>query len=81
MMIRSTIIHQLQSVAKDQGKTLAPLSDELPLLHSGLDSLGIATLIARLEDELGLDPFGTGNEMATPVTLGDLIGLYENAPR
>jgi acyl carrier protein len=79
MTIRSTIIEQMQSVARDQGKPLAALSDELPLLQSGLDSLGIATLIARLEDELGLDPFGTGDEMATPVTVGDLIGLYENA--
>jgi acyl carrier protein len=79
MTIRSTIIEQMQSIAKERGKSLVGLTDELPLLRSGLDSLGIATLIARLEDELDLDPFGTGDDVATPVTVGDLIKLYEGS--
>ena len=31
--------------------------DDLVLLDSGLDSLCFAILVARLEDELGVDPF------------------------
>jgi hypothetical protein len=58
---------------------LPPLNDDLPLLESGLDSLGFAILVARLEDQLGTDPFAAEGEVAFPVTLGDFIGLYEGA--
>ena len=34
MSIRLTIISQIQQVATEQKKTLAPLSDDLPLLES-----------------------------------------------
>ena len=77
--IRATILEQVKIVAEQQNKQLAPLTDKLPLLESGLDSLCIAILVANLEDELGLDPFGSGNDVAMPVTLGDFIRLYEHA--
>lgn len=79
MTIRETITTQITEVAQQQGKTLQPLTDDLPLLESGLDSLCIAIVVANLEDELGIDPFSTGEEARFPVTLGDFIGLYENA--
>ncbi len=79
MTIRETITTQITEVAQQQGKTLLPLTDDLPLLESGLDSLCIAIVVANLEDELGIDPFSTGEEARFPVTLGDFIGLYENA--
>ncbi len=69
----------METIAAQHGKTLAPLTDALPLLDSGLDSLCIAILVANLEDELELDPFGSGNDVVIPVTLGDFIRLYENA--
>ena len=78
MTIRSTITDQMTLVARLQKQTLAPLSDDLPLLDSGLDSLSLAILVANLEDELDLDPFGAGN-VAIPKTIGDFIRLYENA--
>ena len=80
MTIRETVLGQVRLIAAQQGRTLAPLADGLPLLESGLDSLCIALLVANLEDELGIDPFGTGDVVQIPQTLGDLIGLYENAP-
>jgi acyl carrier protein len=49
------------------------------LLDSGLDSLGIAILVARLEETLGFDPFSKTDETAYPVTLGDFIRFYEQA--
>jgi acyl carrier protein len=76
--IRTAVIDQVKSVAQQQGKALQPLTDSLPLLESGLDSLCIAIIVANLEDELGLDPFGSGDNLAMPKTLGDFIRLYEN---
>jgi hypothetical protein len=60
---------------------LPPLSDTLVLLDSGLDSLGFAILVARLEDTLGFDPFTASDDVYFPVTLGDFIRVYENAAK
>ena len=76
--IRSVILDQITIIASQQRKELVPLTDSVPLLDSGLDSLCLAILVAHLEDETGLDPFSAGNA-AIPVTLGDFIALYENA--
>jgi hypothetical protein len=79
MSVRSTILEQIARVADQQGKKLAPLTDDLRLLDSGLDSLCIAIVVASLDDELGLDPLSEGDDVAFPVTLGDFIHLYESA--
>lgn len=79
MNVKSTIHDQIVQVAKEQGKTLAPLSDGLVLLESGLDSLCFAVLVARLESILGTDPFVADDDVQFPVTLGDLIRLYDHA--
>lgn len=79
MTIRSTILDQMATIAKLQHKELAPLTDKLPLLESGLDSLCLAILVANLDDELGLDPFGSGEGAEIPVTIGEFIQLYESA--
>ena len=79
MANRSTIIAQFEQVAREQGKKLAPLSDDLVLLESGLDSLCMAIIVARLEDSLGLDPFNTAEDLDLPVTLGDFVRLYDHA--
>lgn len=79
MSVRSTVIEQIERVAEQQRKTLAPLRDELPLLESGLDSLCIAIIVASLDDELGLDPLSNGDDTILPVTVGDFVRLYENA--
>jgi acyl carrier protein len=78
MTIKLTIMDEMAQVAREQGKTLAPLSDELVLLESGLDSLGFAVLVARLEDKLGVDPFTASEDAIFPVTFGDLVKVYEN---
>ena len=57
---------------------LAPLQDDLQLAESGLDSLGFAVLVARLEDRLGFDPFTAPGEAFFPVTLGEFVQVYEN---
>jgi len=80
MTVRSFILSEITRIAEQQNKRLAPLSDDLPLLSSGLDSLCIAVLVASLDDNLGIDPFARDGEIAFPVTIGDFISLYENAP-
>jgi acyl carrier protein len=79
MTIRLTILAQFAQVAEEQRVKLPALSDELVLLDSGLDSLAFAILVARLEDELGVDPFTASDDVYFPVTLGDFIRVYENA--
>ena len=81
MNVRSEILDQFKQVAEEQGKQLAPLSDELPLLNLGLDSLSFAIVVTRLETVLGVDPFGESEEASFPVNVGDFIRFYENAVR
>ena len=78
MSIKLTIMDQMTEVAREHGKTLAPLRDDLALLDSGLDSLGIAVLVARLEDRLGIDPFAAAEDAIFPVTFGDFVKVYEH---
>src|SRR3977135_215375 len=73
MSIRSTVMSQMEQVAEEQQRKLPTLTDDLVLLDSGLDSLGFAILVARLEDEIGFDPFTASNDVYFPVTLGDFI--------
>jgi len=79
MSLRARVLAQFERVAKEQKKTLAPLSDDLVLLESGLDSLCLAIIVAHLEDALGVDPFSAAEDADFPVTLGDFIRLYEDA--
>jgi acyl carrier protein len=79
LSIRSVIARELQQVAVEHGRTLAPLTDELRLLESGLDSLGLAVVVIRLEDTLGIDPFGSGKSAASPVTFGEFVRMYESS--
>jgi acyl carrier protein len=81
MRIKLTIMEQMTQVAREHGKTLAPLRDDLVLLDSGLDSLGFAVLVARLEDTLGIDPFTTAEDAMFPLTFGDFVKVYENGAR
>ena len=68
---------QFELVATEQKRRLAPLSDDLPLAESGMDSFSFAIIVVRLEETLGFDPFNAADAVAFPVTLGDFIHLYE----
>ena len=81
MSVQLTIMSEMEKVAKEQNRTLAPLSDDLVLIDSGLDSLAFAVLVVRLESELGVDPFTTGEDVEFPVTLRDFVAVYENATK
>jgi serine O-acetyltransferase len=77
--LSATILNEIRTVAAEQGKACATLTDDLALDDSGLDSLCIAILIARLEDITGRDPIGSDEKGRFPRTIGELIALYEQA--
>ena len=79
MTTKLIITSEIEKVASEQRIKLAPLSDDLVLLDSGLDSLCFAILVARLEDTLGVDPFTASDDVSFPVTLGDFVKAYDNA--
>lgn len=79
MNIRSEIGNIFTHVAKDQCIPLAPLTDDLALIDSGLDSLCLAIIVAQLEDLLGVDPFSSSEDFIFPVTFGDFVKCYDKA--
>jgi len=79
--VRSAIVSQFEQVAREQNKKIPPLADDMALLDSGLDSLCLAIVVARLDDELGCDPFSTSEDTFFPVTLRDFVRLYEDAAK
>ncbi len=81
MSYRAVILDNIKRVAIEQNCALAPLSDDLALEASGLDSLCWAIIMARLESCLGFDPFTSAEDVYFPVTLGDFIKAYQNAAK
>ena len=79
MDIRAVIAAAVKKIGEEQQRRFAPVTDDLPLLNSGLDSLAFALLVAKLEDELGVDPFSESEISQPPLTFGDFAELYEQA--
>jgi hypothetical protein len=77
--VRAAVAACFEATAVDQERVLEPLSDQLALLESGLDSLCFALIVAQLEDELGVDPFSELDDAFFPVTFGEFVRLYEAA--
>ena len=80
MSVRSKVIEAIEQIAKEQNVTLPALSDDLSLHETGFDSLAFAILVARLEDETGVDPFTIAEDATFPATVGDFVRAYENVP-
>jgi acyl carrier protein len=84
MSLRETINQVFEEVFREQqpGKDLQSLRGESVLLESGLDSLGFAILVVRLEEVLGYDPFVLSAVAYYPRTFGDFVKFYEdNQPK
>lgn len=64
------------------GETAPHLSDDTVLLDTGLDSLGFAILVTRLEEDLGYDPFSMAAEAFYPRTFREFVDFYAaNTPK
>jgi acyl carrier protein len=76
--LRALITATLLDVAAESGVSInEPLTDDLVLLQSGLDSLGFAILVARLEEDLGWDPFTLSDDPFYPSQFGEFVAFYE----
>ncbi|MBR1172813.1 acyl carrier protein [Bradyrhizobium sp. KB893862 SZCCT0404] len=80
MLVRTKIFSAMKQIADEQKLTLPRLEDDLSLNETGFDSLAFAILVARLEDELGIDPFTVAEDATFPSTLGEFVRAYENVP-
>jgi len=80
MSVRLKSFAAMKQVADEQQVTLPRLEDNLSLHETGFDSLAFAILVARLEDDLGIDPFTISEDAAFPLTVGDFVRVYENVP-
>lgn len=67
----------IQETADIRGTKVDVLLDETVLLESGLDSLGFAILVIRLEEELGYDPFVMMDVPVYPRTLSEFVEIYQ----
>lgn len=75
---RQIILEMLQDVVDETGGTLqVEVTDDMVLLESGLDSLGFAILVARLEEEQGWDPFSKSETPYYPQRFGEFVEFYE----
>lgn len=82
MNIEMIIRDAFASIMTEQGRqAVTPLHHDSALLESGLDSLGFAILVTKLEDELGYDPFTVSETPYYPRTFGEFVSFYkEHAP-
>ena len=66
-------------VASETDASLAveKLEDDTVLLESGLNSLGFAILVVKLEEELGYDPFSMMDEAVYPTTFSEFVEIYK----
>lgn len=76
--MKEKILSLMNEIAFESGVVVNSKIDTTTiLLESGLDSLGFAILIARLEEELGYDPFTMMDEPVYPQTFGQLVEIYQ----
>jgi len=78
-LTRDAIRSALTEVATEQGRTLLPLLDDLPLARCGLDSVDMGIVVAKLEDYLGVNPFASSKGVGFSVTLAEFVRLYDRA--
>lgn len=78
MDIRAAVLETLTAALREnQAQPPAVWSDDQPLLQTGLDSLGYAVVVTRLEQTLGYDPFLLLEEPVYPRTVGEFVAIYE----
>lgn len=76
--LRQKVLACLAEAAEVRGaKAVSALQDNSVLLESGLDSLGFAVLVVRLEETLGYDPFVLMSQPVYPRTFGEFLDIYE----
>jgi acyl carrier protein len=70
------IVATIGEILRERGDPIPEIGPETPILATGLDSLDVAALVARLEDRLGFDPFADTPPDEFPRTVGEFASLY-----
>ena len=80
--MRDKILEALDEVFSQENVSKpSDLNDSSSLLEMGLDSLGLAILVAKLETKVGFDPFVISEKPYYPTKLGEFISFYEEVGR
>lgn len=79
--VRATVLEVIRAVGKSQKLNISELRDDLAIVDDlGFTSFSVASLIMRLEEVFGVDPFEDVNVMTTDMrTVGDVCRIYESA--
>ena len=78
LIMKEKIVAIIGEIAAEYGwRVIDDWQEDSVLLESGLDSLGFAILVARLEEELEYDPFTMMDEPVYPRTLGEFVAVYD----
>lgn len=73
----SVVRDMLIELLEEDGIPVPAIDSDTVLLDTGLDSLGLAVLVTRLETTLGYDPFSLMTEASYPRTLAEFVGIYD----
>lgn len=73
----STVRSMLIELLDEDGISAPEIESDTVLLDTGLDSLGLAVLVTRLETKLGYDPFSLMTEASYPRTLDEFVAIYD----
>ncbi len=74
--IRTIVLLEIDKLLDEEGSEHGAVNDQDGLSDMGLDSLGFAVLITRLEDVLGYDPFMAIEQGPPPRTVAELVDFY-----
>ncbi len=71
-----TLVKTIEAVLRERGDEPGAIGADTPMADTGLDSLDVAAVVVRMEEQLGFDPFTSGNITEFPRTVGDFAALY-----
>ncbi|MCB2015654.1 MAG: acyl carrier protein [Sphingobium sp.] len=75
--LRARIIALFNEMWREDREDEPPvLENDTVLLETGFDSMAFAVLVARLDDELGYDPFTMTEDPVYPQTFAEFIDFY-----
>ena len=77
-MVREKIIEIYRDTLEEFGVAEFPDFDgDFVLLESGLDSVGFAVLVTKLDMELDFDPFTESDVPIYPVKFSEFVAMYD----
>jgi acyl carrier protein len=75
--IRKIVFEEFALVLKEKDESAQiPEEEDFALLEHGMDSLGMAILVVRLEERFGYDPFVLHPEPVYPRTMKEFLQFY-----